>query len=325
MRLIEKLTDAGLPENVETAHFGAVAGIDRWASAAGLICIGRLQPGPGITEPLAGIVTGTVPETIPPNAKGGRWYPRVRGGVRLASGDGAAVEHGRHPDPTVEALRWQITEGGLIQALGRLRALRRTGEAPGFLDIINDMPLPISVDAAVPWETAKVGAWAEMASEGVLLESATDVGACFPEAAPTRQAAREMDLPTLVVTSIREISIDVTTNVRRACYKRLGRFKPARAILLPNAPADLKSWLSDRLGAIEWIRFEDEEPAPSQETPAPASPQRAAPLPCPALPCPALPCAADYDSALVARYRLVASREPDTARPAPARRRSAPR
>ncbi|MCJ2009438.1 hypothetical protein [Methylobacterium sp. J-092] len=118
-----------------------------------------------------------------------------------------------------------------------------------------------------------------------------------------------MVLPTLGVTSIREISIDVTPNVRRVSYKRLGRFKPARAILLPNAPADLKTWLSDRLGAIEWIRFENEQLTPSQEATAPASPQRAAPL----------PHAADYDPALVARYSLVARREPDAARLAPIR------
>lgn len=98
-------------------------------------------------------------------------------------------------------------------------------------------------------------------------------------------------------------------NVRRASYKRLGRFKPARAFLLPNAPADLNSWLSDRLGAIEWIKFEDEQPAPSQEAPAPTSPQRPAPL----------PRAADYDPALVARYSLVASREAAAARPVPVR------
>jgi hypothetical protein len=42
-RLIEKLTETGLPANVETAHFGAVAGIDRWATAAGLICIGGVS------------------------------------------------------------------------------------------------------------------------------------------------------------------------------------------------------------------------------------------------------------------------------------------
>ena len=129
MRLIERLKDIGLPENVETAHFGAIAGIDRWASATGLICVGRLQPGPGTVEPLANIITGTVSHAIPPNPKGGgRWYPRIGGAIRLADGRGVRVERGQHPDSMVEALRWQITEGGLIQAIGRLRALRRTAD-----------------------------------------------------------------------------------------------------------------------------------------------------------------------------------------------------
>jgi hypothetical protein len=292
MRLIEVLTELGLPETVETAHFGAVAGIDRWANAAGLICIGRLQPGPGITEPLAGIITGTVPSAIPPNPKGGgRWYPRVNGTIRLASGQGAKVEHVRHPDSMVEALRWQITEAGLIQAIGRLRALRRGPEAPAFLDIINEVPLPISVDATPAWDDAKPGAWAEMAAEGVLLESPADIMACFPEAAPTRKAAREMSLPTLALTPIRDINIDVRANVRLASYKRLGRFAPARAILLPNAPADLKSWLSDRLGAMEWVKVEEPEAAKEAE-PQPA-------------PAPRWPRCADLAPELAAAYRLV--------------------
>ncbi|MBP1184197.1 bifunctional DNA primase/polymerase [Methylobacterium sp. PvR107] len=278
MRLIEVLTAAGLPENVETAHFGAVAGIDRWATAAGLICIGRLQPGPGSTEPLAGIITGTVPHEIEPNPKdGGRWYRRVPGAVRLADGRGVSVEREQHPDSMAEALRWQITEAGLIQAIGRLRALRRGPDAPAFLDIINDVPLPISVDATPTWAEAKPGAWAEMASEGVLLESPADIMACFPEAAPTRDRAKEMCLPTLGATPIRNVSIGVTPNVRLASYKRLGRFAPARAVLLPNAPADLKSWLSDRLGAIEWVKVEYVEAptkATPQATPATASRRR---------------------------------------------------
>lgn len=94
MRLIARLKDMGLPENVECGHFGAIAGIDRWNAAAGLIVIGQMQPGPRI----------------------------------------------------VEALRWQITEGELVQAIGRLRALRRGPDNPCFLDILNDVPLPISVD-----------------------------------------------------------------------------------------------------------------------------------------------------------------------------------
>ena len=196
MKLIERLKDLGLPENVETGHFGAIAGIDRWSTAAGLICVGRLQPGPGIAEPLAGIITGTVPHEIEPNPKGGgRWYRRTPGVIRLADGKGVAVERSRHPDSMVEALRWQITEAGLIQAVGRLRALRRGPEAPAFLDIINDVPLPISVDAVATWDDAKIGAWAEMAPEGVLLSSATDIMACFPEVGATHKAAREMAPP----------------------------------------------------------------------------------------------------------------------------------
>jgi hypothetical protein len=271
-----------------------VAGIDRWATAAGLICVGRLQPGPGIVEPLAGIITGTVPNAIPPNPKGGgRWYPRVAGAVRLASGQGVRVERGQHPDSMVEALRWQITEAGLIQAIGRLRALRRGPEAPVFLDIINDVPLPISVDATPAWDEAKPAAWAEMAVEGVLLESAADIMACFPEAAPTRKTAREMSLPTLALTSIRGIAIDVRASVRRASYKRLGRFLQASAVLLPNAPTDLKSWLSDRLGAIEWVKIEEPEPA-----------KEAAPQPAPAS-APSWPRWADLAPNLAAAYRLV--------------------
>jgi hypothetical protein len=293
-----------LPENVETAHFGAVAGIDRWADAAGLICIGRLQPGPTKVEPLAGIITGTVPAAMPADPQGrGQWYLRDEGGIRLANGLGVLVERDRHPDRTVEALRRQINEAGLIQAIGRLRALRRGPEAPAFLDIVNDVPLPISVDATPRWDDAKPGAWAEMASEGVLLESAADIMACFPEAAPTRDRAREMCLSTLGVTSLRELSIDVTPNVRLVSYKRLGRVPPARAFLLPNGPADLKSWLSERLGAIEWVKIKE-----------PRALKNSAPQPAPKVVL-RWPRCADIAPELAAVYRRVIEREAVPFRP----------
>lgn len=204
MRLVDKLKDMGVPDNVECGHFGAIAGIDRWRDAAGLICIGQMQPGPRIVEALAGIVTGTVPETLPDPGEPGKgvWYPRQDGGIRLANGEGARVQRCQHPDPIAEALRWQITEGELVQAIGRLRALRRGPDNPFFLDIVNDVPLPLTVDAVVTWDSAKPGAWAGMAPEGVLLESAADIMACYPELAPTRKAAREVALPTLALTSI---------------------------------------------------------------------------------------------------------------------------
>lgn len=258
-RLIEILLEAGLPPNVETGHFGAVAGIDRWSTAAGLICIGRLQPGPRTVEPMAGIVTGQVPEVVSACAKGIAWYPCSEGGIRLESGEGVQVEHVRHPDPVAEGLRWQITEAGLIQAVGRLRALRRGPGLPAFLDIIGDIPLPISIGNAVSWNEVKPGAWVDMATDGILLESAADVMACFPEVAPTPDRAKAVALSTLGVTSVYRSLIDVTPNVRRVLYKRRGRYPPAHMLLLPNAPANLRAWLTDRLGSIEWIKSLDQE------------------------------------------------------------------
>ena len=280
-RLIAKLRDIGLPQNVETGHFGALAGIDRWRDAAGLICVGQQQPGPLDIEPMAGVITGCEPTSLPPNASGGTWYPRREGGIRLPNGTGVRVGHVYHPDQVVEALRWQVTEASLIQAIGRLRALRRGPDAPAFLDIVTDVPLPITVGRVERWEDARPGAWAEMADEGVILESAADIEACLPEMAPTRRAARDMATATLAGTSIRKGTIDVPANVMRVVYKRLGRHVPTRATLLPNAPADLRRWLGDRLGAIEWIRGEDgAETAPARSAedrdirPPPSPPPR---------------------------------------------------
>lgn len=255
--LIAKLKDIGLPRNAETGHFGALAGFDGWKDAAGLICIGQEQIGPLETEPMVGVFTGCEPTSLPLNEAGSVWYPRRAGGIRLADGTGVRVEHSYHPDPAVEAVRWQVTEAGLIQAIGRLRALRRGPDTPTFLEIISDVPLPITVNRVERWTDVRPGAWADMAGEGVILESAADIEASFPEAAPSRRDARDMAAATLAGTSIEKFIIDVPANVRRVTYKRLGRYAPTRAILFPNAPVDLRRWLGDRLGAIEWIRYED--------------------------------------------------------------------
>ncbi len=249
--LIERLRAAGFPGNLEAGHFGAVAGLDRWKDAAGLICIGRPLPDPRAIETAAGVVSG-VPPVPAPTENGFTWYERITGGIRLASGEDVAVEWCRHPDPIAEALRWQACEANLVQAIGRLRALRRPG--PFFLDIVSDVPLPISVDAVTTWEKALPGRWADMAATGVLLSSAADIQAAYPDLAPGREAARQLGDLSLVGTSIREIPIDVPTNVRAVSYKRRGRFPPADALTLPNAPADLKAWLEARLGPIEWVR-----------------------------------------------------------------------
>jgi hypothetical protein len=73
--LIEKLKAASLPQNVETGNFGALAGLDRWKEAAGLICIGRPLPGPLEMETAAGVIAGH-PAAMSPAKGHFRWYER---------------------------------------------------------------------------------------------------------------------------------------------------------------------------------------------------------------------------------------------------------
>ncbi|CAA2158516.1 hypothetical protein MBRA_03786 [Methylobacterium brachiatum] len=123
-----------------------------------------------------------------------------------------AVERYQHPDPVAEAQRWQTCKANVIQAVGRLRPLRRGADAPFFLDILCDVPLPFAVDSVEPWEDARPGVWSVMASEGVILNGAGDIEAAFPEDAPSRKAARGMETePTVALTSIEQL---VTSGVR---------------------------------------------------------------------------------------------------------------
>ena len=47
-----------------------------------------------------------------------------------ATAPGGKVEGNQHPDPRVEAVRWQICEAELIQAIGRGRGVNRDGRQP---------------------------------------------------------------------------------------------------------------------------------------------------------------------------------------------------
>ena len=62
--------------------------------------------------------------------------------MTLADGSCLGVEHDYHPDEFVEAVRWQMHEAGVIQAIGRARAVNRDAEKPLTIDIVNNAPLP---------------------------------------------------------------------------------------------------------------------------------------------------------------------------------------
>jgi hypothetical protein len=77
-----------------------------------------------------------------------------------------------HPDPFAEAVRWDATEGELVQAIGRLRGPRRNSLC--FLDILSDVVLPITADEVIEWDAVCPKAEADMMVEGVVLMNVED-------------------------------------------------------------------------------------------------------------------------------------------------------
>ncbi|AIQ89590.1 bifunctional DNA primase/polymerase [Methylobacterium oryzae] len=256
----ERLAGMGLPANVVMGHFNGLSGRNDMEAVAGMIVIGQAMPPIFSMEADAGTLTGVPVEVADTVLKPGerRWYPRVPGAIRLRDGSSHPVDHYRHSDPTVEALRWQICEGQLIQAIGRLRPLRRGPDESFFLDIVSNVPLPITVDRVEEWSAVRLGAWADMAAEGVVLTAASDIQAAFPDLAASAKAAQNMsEAVRLTLRSNIDSYIDLGVSVSLVEVKRAGRYAPTEIVALPNGPRgpnSLKRWLSERgLGPIERI------------------------------------------------------------------------
>ena len=175
-----RLNKLGLPENVETTHFNAVEGLDRWKGVGCLICIGRTMPSPADMEMVKevvdqgfgrgcyGLEEGEVPfwRGVPT----GEWYPREQLALRIKGRDtGPRVLAERHPDPLTEALRWKVCEAGVIQTIGRSRAVNRTEADPVQIDIIGTLSLPLEVDEVISWEDAQPHPLEVLAARGVIM------------------------------------------------------------------------------------------------------------------------------------------------------------
>src|SRR5262249_1178972 len=121
-----------LPDNIFVEHFNAIAGLDNFKDVRLLILIGRVIPGPEVAETDAGGLSGAQPQKLPH----GKWYRKVRRGIRRPDGSGVAVDCDEHPDPMAEMVRFQLCECEMVQAIGRGRGINRTAETPLDIDIV---------------------------------------------------------------------------------------------------------------------------------------------------------------------------------------------
>jgi putative DNA primase/helicase len=132
----------GLAAGISVEHFNNVSGLDGYKDVGLLITVGRTMPDVFAVEADAGALTGLDPLKTPQPEKGLRWYERVIRSIRLKGGAGQGVECDKHPDPVAEAIRWQICEGELLQAIGRGRGVNRTAATPLVIDILATWSCP---------------------------------------------------------------------------------------------------------------------------------------------------------------------------------------
>jgi hypothetical protein len=143
----EKLKEhEDFPKGVATMHYGATSGIDIYKDVPSLVIAGRLMLPVKQAVNLASLLKG---EVIPASSNDSM-YPRHCQTISADSGD-RTVESDYHPDPLVEEVRYQKTEGEQIQAIGRARPFIRNKSNPLDILILTNVPIPIKVDLLTTW------------------------------------------------------------------------------------------------------------------------------------------------------------------------------
>ena len=182
------LRQRGLPDNITIEHYNDITGLDIYRNVRLLILIGRTAPGPQAAEILAAALTGKTPVPINGENNGFRWYDQVERGIRLRDGSGIATTGDQHPDPDVEAVRYQIHEAELVQALGRARAIHRTDANPLDADLLFDTCLPITVDEVIRWTPPSLLTDTAL-NDGVMLTAPCDLVKLWPALWSNEKAA----------------------------------------------------------------------------------------------------------------------------------------
>lgn len=250
MRALEALSKEVLPANLETAHFNALSGLDRWGRIAGMVIMGRTLPAPAVIAKLQIALTGRPPKEDNDNQSW--WYPLTERVIRRPNGRSRMVMGEHHPDPIAEAIRWNICEAELVQALGRGRGVNRTADSPLQVDLLTDIVLPVTANEVIDWADLVPSRTDMMAARGVVLDNAADRAKCFPDLWPNYEAARKDGQRTGTNCYYRIFyNSEMSRSSAAVTYRPEGSGQKMRSAMFDlNLVPDPAVWLAERLGPL---------------------------------------------------------------------------
>jgi hypothetical protein len=168
--------------NVDTAHYGAIEGLDKYGDVEVLITIGRPMPSPSSIDMSGSALTGR-PVTVGKREKQQR-------PIRFKDGSERTMQCKGYDNHDANLLARAIAEGGVLQALGRSRAVNRTAQNPveAFV-VLDDLTLPVPIDALAHVADVEPNQIDQMMARGLVLEWPADAERLYPDLFKTRKAA----------------------------------------------------------------------------------------------------------------------------------------
>jgi putative DNA primase/helicase len=163
-----------VPDWLKLMHWGDLTGTNALEHVRALFVSGRPLASPEAVTRQAEALFGT-------HIAQREYVKRTKGGEIPIAPDAhghncVLVDVWEHPDPMAERLRRQITEGAILQAVGRARAGLRREDEPLDIHLLTDVPVPeLGPVEPMLWDDLKIGLDGVMLAQcGVWLDCMAD-------------------------------------------------------------------------------------------------------------------------------------------------------
>jgi hypothetical protein len=223
------------------------------------VVAGRPQPSEEAATAIAEAVFAHDPDVT---IEAGLRYGRTIRQREMADGTWEPAEAACHPDPLVEAIRWQICEAEVLQCIGRARGLRRNVAIYLLTDVVLPEPIARTVYYHEMMPTRRNVALAR----GVSFTTGKEAAKAYPDLWVSADAFRnEKDLKSRRADPYKYISIGKCPPARMA-FQPIGKGQKYREILVRHdLVPGIKPWLEERLEiTVANIRHPPVHPTASQ-------------------------------------------------------------